>query len=77
MTNEVKAKVVTIMQTVFDLPDLNPVDDLFYGEIPEWDSFNQVNLMITIESEFGIDFSPEEIGTLKSLNTIVQCILAK
>jgi acyl carrier protein len=40
------------------------------GEYPEWDSFNHINLMLGIESEFGVEFDSEEIGTLLTVGEI-------
>jgi acyl carrier protein len=44
------------------------------GEYPEWDSFNHINLMLGIESEFGVEFDSEEIGTLLSVGEITTAL---
>jgi len=40
------------------------------GEIDSWDSFAHITLMLAIESEFGIEFDSDEIGTLLSVGDI-------
>ena len=38
--------------------------------LPSWDSVAHIQLVVAIEAEFGIEFSPEEIGELSSLGEI-------
>lgn len=40
------------------------------GDIDSWDSFAHITLMLAIESEFGIEFDSDEIGTLLSVGDI-------
>ena len=44
------------------------------GDIESWDSFNQINLMLAIEAEFGVEFDSDEIGTLLSVGAIVEAL---
>lgn len=42
-----------------------------------WDSVAHIQLVIAIEAEFGIEFSPEEIGELSSLGGFRERIEAR
>lgn len=45
--------------------------------IPEWTSLAHVNLVLTLESEFGVAFSPEEVLELTSLVAIERLVRPK
>ena len=45
-------------------------DDLGPGDIEGWDSLNHVNLIIAIESEFGVEFATAVIPTLITVGAI-------
>ncbi len=67
-------KVLEILKNVFEL---NEVDKTCSQKTcNKWDSMGQLNLVVELESEFGISLEPEEIGEMKSFNDII-CILKK
>lgn len=37
-----------------------------------WDSFKHIEIIMTLEEEFDISFSPEDISQLKSLSKIIE-----
>lgn len=41
---------------------------------PEWDSMAQVNLIMSIEQEFDVQFTSREIGELTSVAAIVRLL---
>lgn len=47
------------------------------GDIEEWDSFAQINLMLAIEDEFGIEFDADQIGDLISVDKIVEAVATR
>ncbi len=54
-------------------PDLNVTGDveaLTIGSAAKWDSLNHFNLLLLIESSYGIRFTNEEISELKSVGEI-------
>ncbi len=44
---------------------------------PKWDSLKHVQLVLLLEEHFGVQFSEEEMGTLRSSDEIVQAIEEK
>lgn len=42
-----------------------------------WDSFSHIELVINLESEFGITFETEEIAELNTPNKIINMIKSK
>jgi acyl carrier protein len=45
--------------------------------IETWDSINHLNLVLALEQEFGIQFTPEEIEQLLSVELIVALVAEK
>jgi acyl carrier protein len=44
---------------------------------PKWDSLKHVQLILVLEEHFGVQFSEEEMGALRSSDEIVQAIEEK
>lgn len=45
-------------------------DDLSYSSIPEWDSLNHVNLMLALESNYGVTIDEDVMVELTSVRAI-------
>jgi acyl carrier protein len=45
--------------------------------LPEWDSINHLNLVVELEDHFNIQFSPDEIESMKSIVTLQEIIQRK
>lgn len=68
-------KILEILKNVFDL---ETVDSSCSKETCEkWDSIGLLNLVIELESEFGISIEPEEISKMKSFTDIVAIVAEK
>jgi len=63
-----------VFAEVFEDPDFVLLPELKIGDVEVWDSFNQINLMLAIEAEFGVEFDSDEIGELTSVGAIVQAV---
>lgn len=50
------------------------ITELKIGDIEEWDSQGNLNLLLAIEEEFNIRFSMEEMSELKSIKQIILAI---
>lgn len=53
------------------------VTNLTYRGIPEWDSIGHMALIATIESDFDLEFSPEEILDLSSFEVALEILQRK
>lgn len=54
--------------------EIELTNDLKREDVLEWDSFNHLNLIIELESQLNIAFTPHEIeniNSIKSLNSIL------
>src|SRR5688500_15232876 len=59
-----------VFVTAFENPDFEMEPEAQMGDTEEWDSFNHINLMLGIETEFGVEFDSDEIGSLLSVGQI-------
>lgn len=52
-------------------PDTSPM------QVKGWDSFNHINFMLSVENEFGVTFTTDEIQNMKSVGQLVDLLNAK
>lgn len=60
-------KLTEIFRVLFNMPELELRDNLTARDVPLWDSFNHINLIMNIESEFDIRFTTDEIASLQNV----------
>jgi len=67
-----KNKLRNVLISTFpasSIPD--DISELKLGDIPEWDSLGNFNLLMAIEEDFDIRFSVEDMSNLKSIRLIL------
>ncbi|MCR4567942.1 MAG: acyl carrier protein [Pseudobutyrivibrio sp.] len=78
MTREQVFKDLTeIFWDVFDDEDIVLTDETTADDIEDWDSLEQINLVVACEKKFNIKFDMKEIQNLKNVGEMVDTILAK
>ena len=78
MTREdVFEKLNGIFRENFDDDDIELKDDTSSADIEDWDSLEQINLVVAIQDTFGIKFNIDEVNSLKNVGEMVDAILAK
>ena len=70
-------KLTSIFKILFNLADLELTDDLSAKDVPGWDSFNHVNLIINIEEEFGVQFTNDEVGGMQNVGNLKTLLASK
>ena len=75
--SEISAKVLEIMEDVFDEDDLEYDDSLTAADIEEWDSLSNVRFVVAIEKEFDFRLSNSEIADLDNVGQMVDLIASK
>ncbi|MDP9040308.1 MAG: acyl carrier protein [Acidobacteriota bacterium] len=71
------AQLTTIFHDLFDDDTLVLTPDLTAADVPEWDSFNHINLIVAVESHFGIKFQTAELEQLHTVGHLVELIEQK
>lgn len=62
---------------VFDDDNIKLTDLTTSDDIEDWDSLEQINLVVACEKEFNIKFDMKEIQLLKNVGEMVDTIIAK
>ena len=67
-----KDKIIKIMKDVLETEDisLNTSQD----NCENWNSLRHLNLVSELEDEFGVEFEPEEIAEMHSVNSIIEIV---
>jgi acyl carrier protein len=68
---EIYAQLTTIFHDVLDDDSLVLTPDLSAASVPEWDSFNHINLIVAVESRFQIKFQTAELESMHTVGHLV------
>ena len=78
MTNtEINDIIVNEIKKVLENDTVEINADTVIQDIPEWDSLNNVDLEMTLETECGIDFEVGEFEELKTLSDMIETVEKK
>ncbi len=66
-----------VFQEVFDDDDLVITPQTSARDVDAWDSLMHVELLLTVEKEFGVRFSSFEVATLKDVRELTTLIESK
>jgi acyl carrier protein len=70
MTEPVLVSVRRIAADLFDVPLEHVLPNSSPATIENWDSLRHLNLVLGLEGEFGVQFSPEEIAKMQTVESI-------
>ena len=81
MNEDWKTKAIKTLETIFQElfldnhlkinENTSPVD------IEEWDSLAHVNLLVTVESSFGVKFTAEDMERIKDVSTLLSVLVER
>lgn len=74
---EVFAKLNGIFRKNFDDDSIELTDKTSSADIEDWDSLEQINLVVAIQDTFHVKFNIEEVNAMKNAGEMVDFILAK
>ena len=58
----------------FDDDGINLTDSTSSADIEDWDSLEQINLVVAIQDAFGIKFNIDEVNAMKNVGEMAQII---
>jgi acyl carrier protein len=70
------AFLTRMLQRVFERPDLAATPELTAKDVFGWDSFKQVELLMEIQDELGIEFTTEEMDDIENLGALARIVRA-
>ncbi len=78
MTREyVYEKMNEIFRNVFDDEEIELHDETNAEDIEDWDSLEQINLIVAIENEFEMMFDMAEVANLANVGEMADLIMSK
>ena len=78
MTREKVMKTLNeIFCDVFDDDSIVLTDETNSSDIDDWDSLEQINLIVNIENEFGMVFDMAEVSDLANVGEMADLIMRK
>ena len=72
-----EAKLTEIFRTLFDDPSLMLRDNLTAPQVPGWDSFKQIDIILAVEEKYRIKLNTRELDSLQNVGDLVRVITAK
>lgn len=74
---EVYEALTGIFRSVFGRADMVVSPALSARDVPGWDSFKQIEVMMAVEERFAIELSTRDIDTLRNVGDLAAIVLAK
>jgi acyl carrier protein len=70
MVEQIEEGVAEIVSLTLGRP-VAPGEPLTRDDEPKWDSLKHIEIIFAVEGAFGVAFSPEEIGEVRSVADLV------
>lgn len=74
---ELMEKINGIFQDIFDDDTLVITDASTAADIEDWDSLEQINILVAMEKEFNVKFSVGEVEGLRDVGEMADLIQSK
>ena len=72
---EVYERLTGVFREVFDDDSIEINDETTANDIDDWDSFEHINLVVAVESEFSFKIPMGKVVTMKNVGEMVDIIL--
>jgi acyl carrier protein len=77
MSEQIYSELTRIFRDVLDRDDLELHPTVRAEDIPEWDSFAHVNIIVATEMTFGVKFMTAELERLRNVGELASLIESK
>ncbi|MGB6452348.1 MAG: acyl carrier protein [Steroidobacteraceae bacterium] len=74
---QILAGVCEIIGDVLDRPDIEINAATTAADVEGWDSFNHINIVVAVESRFGVKFNTAEIEEVHNVGELVTLVQQK
>jgi acyl carrier protein len=75
--DSVFARLQAVFVDVFRIAPEEVTRQTEFGELPAWDSMGHMDLMVALETQFGVEITAETISQLTNVAAIMEHIQAK
>ncbi len=77
MSDSIYAALTEIFNDVFMTDDMKLTPELSAKDVAGWDSFKQIEIMVSVEEKFGIKLNTREIDSLRNVGDLADVIAKK
>ena len=74
---ELLAAVTEILRDIFDDDELIVTEETCSDDVEDWDSLEQINILVAIQERFGIQFSLDDVKGLENVGDTLDLIERK
>jgi acyl carrier protein len=74
LKDEILNTLLSIARTVLDDDDITFDSTTEIREIPEWDSLNNMHIVVRVEKKLGLDFQQSDFETVVSIGDLIELI---
>ncbi len=74
---DVYPTLTEIFQEVFMRDDMKLTPELTAKDVPGWDSFKQIEIIIAVEEKYGIKFHTRELDGLSNVGDLARTVASK
>lgn len=71
---EIYERLNNVFRDVFDDDEIVVNANTTANDIEDWDSLEHINLIVSVEQEFGMKFNMNEVTTMKNVGDMVNLI---
>jgi acyl carrier protein len=69
--------VEKVFREVFNTPSIALYPEMTAKDLPGWDSFRHVTLIVALEEALGVEFSPEEMASAPNVGALIDMLKGK
>ena len=74
---DVYVQLTEIFREVFMKDDLELKPELTAKDVPGWDSFKQIEIILGVEEKYGVKFHTRDLDALQNVGDLARTVLAK
>ena len=71
---ELLESVAEILRDIFDDDELTVTEETCSDDVEDWDSLEQINILVAIQERFGIQFSLDDVKGLENVGDTLDLI---
>jgi acyl carrier protein len=75
--SQIYAQVTEVFRDVFNRSDMTLRPELTAKEVPGWDSFKQIEIIIALEEKYHIKFHTRDLDSLQNVGDLVTVVVRK
>jgi acyl carrier protein len=74
---EILDRIQTIIRGIFDDDTLEITESTVAADVEEWDSLEQINILVAAERDFDVKFSVGDVEGLRNVGELVDLVASK